>query len=485
MAQIATIPGSFQVNTPSANIQANSAALNVGNRVAMENASDVGQIGRQLGDVALRVQQAVNYGIAADADRKMRETSAQFQLSLAGRPDEDKWESEWQEKSNEMWSQLSEQTKMNPALSRQLSSNFKDWQSANGIEVRTMATKQKLNRATERVGLAADEAAKDGDVEGIDRVFSGAVETGLMLPEEAEKARRNYLTRIDEYEARNFIDSNPAQAYDFISAKDKDGKYVNLTKLNPDQRATMLNAADRAFKNYQNENYQDLITDAQNKQLKTPDQLQVLVDQKVITARQRKTYEAAYYKGQYNMDVAETSNLYSDISRYDPSTDPNFEKRTQIMQRISASGFSEDIQSDMKKFFDQKLNPESTLNTPVAKDIFADIQRRFTSGAYGDFEKRMIDKKTGAWVTIVNHETQERAMATRNRVEDYARKYLQMNPKATAEEANRAVAEFQSRETQKAVARPVLNTIGIPTIPAQQSPEDMEKRLEAILGKGR
>ena len=106
-----------------------------------------------------------------------------------------------------------------------------------------MANKQKINRATERVGLAADEAARDGDERGIHVAFDGAVENHLLMPEVAAKLKRDYLTRIDEYQAKTYILNNPSGAVDYIEEKGKDGQYVNLPRLTPDQRLTLINTA--------------------------------------------------------------------------------------------------------------------------------------------------------------------------------------------------------------------------------------------------
>lgn len=292
------------VSTPSAGFKASAGALNAPNQASMNAGQAIGQAGQMLGDFAQKLQGAVNYGIAADADRKMRQTAADFQQSRVGRTDEDQWETEWKERSDEVYSSLSDQHNIGPSLKRQLTQNFKDWQQANAIEVRTMANKQKINRATERVGLAADEAARDGDERGIHTAFDGAVDNHLMTPEVASKLKIGYLNKIDEYAARTFIVNNPASAVPWLEQKGEGGKPANVPRLNPDQRAILLNSARVQRDKYWDDNLQSLKNGVDEGNVLTEEQLDERQSLGVISQRQVQGYRA-YVKqrsGQTNIE---------------------------------------------------------------------------------------------------------------------------------------------------------------------------------------
>lgn len=439
---------------------------------------------RSVGDFAMKLQSAVNYGQAADADRKMRETAAEFQQSRIGRTDEDSWGAQWKEKSDQLWQNIQETMQLSPLLRRQLSVNFKDWQSANAIEVATMANKQRINRAVDRVGMAADEAAKDGDEHGIVSAFDGAVQNHLMLPEQADKLKKQYLDKVDEYAARNYIMNNPAGAVDFLEEQNKAGKYVNLTRLNPEQRQTLINTARVQFSKFQTENYQDLIENLQNGVVKTPEELSGLVANKVISAKQRKSYESAYRHGNYNTSVDSIGKMFSDLNDYDPQKDPQFMGRAKLLANIATSGFPQNVQSEMNQLLQQKTDPKHVLNSPVAKDAFEGIDQRFRLGLYGKFETKVEDKE-GNFRTVVNAKVYESAMQVKRRVEDATRKFLNENPQATAEDVNNFVSNVQMTNVVRTGRQTLLGALGqgLPTV--NETADEKKARLDAILAKAK
>lgn len=482
MAQIPTVPGSTRINTPSVGVMADSGALNAPNRARAALGGAIGDAGQQLGEFAQKLQGAINYGIAADADRKMRQEMADFQISRKGRTDEDQWEGEWKERSNQLWSSLQEYTPMGPALKRQMQQNFLEWQSAGGIEVKMMAQRQAINRATERVNLAVDEAARGGDENGVVNALDGAVRDGLVMPEQAQKLKISSLAKIDEYAAKNYILNNPAGAVAYLEAE-KNGKPMNLTRLTPDDRLALLNTAKVQFTKYQSENYADLIEGLQNGEPATPTELQSLVAQKVISPKQRKSYETAYRLGNFNTDANRIGTTFSDITSYDPQDDPKFTKRAELLGRIATSGFPQNVQSEMNQLLGQKSDPKSALNTPVAKDTFAAIDDRFRKGLYGKFENKVVGPDGVTFTTVIDPKIYEKAMAMKSKVEDATRRYLNQNPQATAEDVNRFVSDFQMTAVTKSGRQSVINSLGLPSV--KLTPEDRKAQLDAILSKAK
>lgn len=487
MATIPTIPGTTRVNTASTAVRADSGALNAPNRAQAAMGATIADAGQQLGQFAQKVQGAVNYGIAADADRKMRQTMAEFQASRKGRTDEDQWETEWKERTDQLWSSLQDSTRMGPALKRQLMENFRDWQTSGAIEVKMMAQKQAINRATERVNLDIDEAARDGDEQGVANAIDGAVDAGLLLPEQATRIKNSSLAKIDQYKAKTYIINNPAGAVAYLEAE-KNGKPVNLTRLTPDDRLTLLNAAREQFTKYQSENYADLIERLQNGEPASPTELQQLVAQKVISPKQRKSYEAAYRHGNFNTDTDAIGTLFSEITSYDPQADPQFKQRAEILGRIATSGFPQNVQSEMNQLLGQKSDPKSPLNSPVAKDAFQAIDQRFRFGLYGKYERDVpTDKIDIMGQPVMRKEVvpkvYEQAMAMKSRIEDATRRYILQNPQATAEEVNRFISDAQMTHVTKAGRQSVVDSLGLPAV--KLTPEDRKAQLDAILSKAK
>lgn len=484
MSVIPTVPGSMQVQTPNAGVKLDFNTLNAPNVASGNVAQAIGEVGQVAGEFSQKLQAAKNFGIAADADREMRQAAADFHATRVGRTDEDQWGQQWKDKSEQTWSAINEKYQVGPALKRQLTVNFKDWQTANGIEVQTMANKQAINRAVDRVGLAADEAAKDGDEHGINSAFDGAVTNHLMMPEVAQKLKTDYLRKIDEYAGKNYIMNNPAGAVDYIDATDKAGKPVNLTRLTADQRLTLLNMAHERFTRFQTDNYNDLIEGLQNGQPKSSSELQALVGSKVISPKQRKSYETAYLHGNYNTSVDKIGQTFSDISNYDPEKDPKFTQRAELLGRVATSGFPQNVQTEMNGLLTKKSDPNHVLNSPVAKDAFEGIDQRFKLGLYGKFETKVEDKE-GNVRTVVIPKIYESAMIVKRRVEDATRKFVDENPKATAEDVNNFVSNVQMTNIVHAGRQTILGALGQGLPAVKQTPDERQARLDAILAKAK
>ena len=488
MPSVPVIPGSYTVNTPTAGVQANFNALDQPNRVDAATGQTVGAIGRELGDFAIKLQEGVNYGIAAETDAKMRQTAADFQQSLIGRTDEGQWESQWAEKSNQVWQNIQDTNKIGPSLRRRLTANFKEWQASNAIEVKTVANKQKINRAIERVGLAADGAARDGQEEAINSIFDGAVENHLMTPEKAEMAKAEYGAKSDVYAGNNYIISNPIEALDYISEKDKNGQYANLKRLNPSQRESLISTARGAARAQRTQFQEDIAARRFAGEFIPESDLQLAVDQRLISPSWAKSFKKQQDRDMAKDEASENaasdfSSVRSAITAFDPQSAGGQQYEELYRRAMLLPG---SMATDAIAMLKEKADPKNALNGPVSKQIFQDIEQRFKSGFYGKYQNTILNTKTGETTTVTDYKKQEEAMAKTARVQDFFRQYIQQNPTATQEQANRAVAEFQIKETTKAASRPILNSMGIMPVPgAQEDATALKTRLDAILSKSK
>lgn len=493
MADIPTIPGTAQVSTPTANVHADFDSLNAGYRGARAAALELGEAGQQIGEIGMsfaqKMQKAKNFSTAADFDRTLREQAAAFHESRIGRSDEDDWQAQWQETADQTYNEfVANNPVRDPTLKRQLSENYKDWKSANGIEVDTMANHQRISRYMDNVRLDADAAAQSGDMEHaeehIGALYDGAVQNHIMLPEVAQEQKKTYLAKTAEYGIRNMMMSAPWMAPGYLQQKDDSGKYTNLKSLNPQQREELTNTAKIQFTKFQSDSYQGLIQDMQDTgKPATPEILSDLVTKKVITPRMRQSYENAYRKGNFNTDPVETGQVFSDITNYDPQSDPKNIQRSVLLGRVATLGFPQNVQSEMNRLMGEKTKVDGPLNTPVAKDAFQAIDQRFKLGLYGKYEERFLNPASQQWETLVHPEVYEQAMKTKSRIEDATRKFLKQKPEATADEVNGFVSNMQMSAVTANGRGPLLQTLGVGLPRLNESAAQKKARLDAILGK--
>lgn len=261
MPQIPTVPGSQQISTPAASVKYDFNSLNAPNRAQMELGGaiqDVGQVANQFGQ---QLQAVKNFGLAADADRQMRQATADFQVSLRGRTDEQNWVKDWQDKAQSVRDNILNQQGIGPDLKKQLNKNIAGWSQSNAIEFETMAHKQMINRTVEQVqndaNMAAMHGASDDDITN-PILHLADPKVGAMYPEAAKRLAVTMLNKRDQFAADNYISNNAPFAVDWLQAKDKDKNFVNAPRLNPDQRRVKLVEAERLTRSFQANNYNKL-----------------------------------------------------------------------------------------------------------------------------------------------------------------------------------------------------------------------------------
>jgi hypothetical protein len=255
---IPTVPGSEMVSTPTSAVKLDVGALEAPLRAKMKLAqaqggiaAAIGEVGQKVGDFGMKMQQAKNFSIMADADRAMRQEIADFQESLPKRTDEDKWTEDWKQKTQALKEKVYSDHKPSGDLKRELDNQFANWSQSTAIEVKTVANKKQIARFSERHQLDADLAAQHQDEQGIDAALDPMALTGAASPEDVEKLKAQYKNKSNEYAAKNYIMTNPGGAVDFIMQKapdstDKNPVYANFPLLTADQRNTLRVSAEAA-----------------------------------------------------------------------------------------------------------------------------------------------------------------------------------------------------------------------------------------------
>ncbi len=232
------------VHTPSASVKADVGALNVGFSAAQHLARGVEDIGTVIGEVGQQIQHAKNLGIMAEADTTMRQATADFHTSLQGNADEDHWEEQWKERAQSVREQIASKYQLGSDMKKQMNRALNTWSQTNQFEVRGLARKQQINRVSDRVTNNLDEVAKGGgDERQVDAILSEGLKAGIFMPEEAQHLKKQTLNKTDVYAANNYIDANPLGAVAFMTEKDLNGNYNNLTRLDPHQRDEYIRRA--------------------------------------------------------------------------------------------------------------------------------------------------------------------------------------------------------------------------------------------------
>lgn len=380
---IPTIPGTEQINTPSAGVKLNYNALNVTNQTKMAMGEAVGYVGEQVGAFSQKLQAAKNYGIAADASREMQKSWGEFVQSRQGRDDEENWVNEWQQKAQEVKGSVYEKHAPGPQLKRQLEQNFKDWEVTNTIETKTIANKKAIGTANLRVDAAINEAAQTGHPEAaepqIRTLIDGKVKAGLIAPQRAKAELQDALNKVDEYAARNYIEANPIGASKYLEDK------KNLSRLDPNQRDRFLTESRVRRHQAQSDQVQGIRDSYDSGAPKSEAQIDDMVKTEQISPRGAEMYRA-YAKGDTlkkskdNFDLLNAEILSSDVSTMKP--DERAAWKAQIsedtigLQQVHRNMITRAVDAKMKAV-DSK--DEKTENK-VKYQTIAQMHRDFSEG---------------------------------------------------------------------------------------------------------
>lgn len=455
------------------------ATQRLGNAVA-----DLGQV---AADTAFKLQRAQNFKTTSTLQTDMEDEWTQFQATLNPSSDETQWATQWQNRLDARVAKALPKG-AGPILRDQIEAQTREFKIRTTGDVSQQAKAVGVEKAKLAGTTRVNALWRNGQPEAAEAKLHEMAGLGLILPEEIPGMVQKGESRMEQQQATNLIVNDPIAATDALEEKTPGGNWKNFKKLDEDDRLTLLNHARTQTTQLQSAAYGELIDGLANGAVRTPEELSVLVDRKIITAKQAKSYTNAYRHGGYNTSPDAIGQLFTDITKYDPQADPDQTERAKLLGRIATTGFPQNVQSEANQLLGKKADPLNPLNQAVAKDAFEGIDQRFKLGIYGKYETRKMittGPMAGQWTTEVNGKVYEQAMITKRRIEDATRKFIQDNPKATAEQVNQFVSDAQMGETVKSGRQAVLTGLGLAD-GADRATEDAKAkkaRLDAILNK--
>jgi hypothetical protein len=469
MAGIPTVPGTEQVSTPTTGIRLDANTLEEPARAQMGLAGTIGDAGQELAAFGQKIQGVVNYGIRADADRQMRQASADFQASRAGRTDEGDWENQWKQKSAETQAAIYDQHNVGPMLRRQLDVDFKNWDQANAIEVRTIARKQMINRAVERADMDANMAAKDGDEQGVITAIKGRnyngkslTDLGALFPEQAEQLVKKNLAAMDHYAAAHLITNDPITAEQALAEEDKNGKPVNFKRITPENRLTLQFEAHRLATQAKAGTAADFFNRKQAFLTgEGPDIPPAEVRQAAVQGRLTPAQAKQFLKPpKPDFDPGKFAALTNDIANYDPNKDTD---KSGYAALVARAAYDPDIKgpaaSDAMEMLKKKADPKSLFNSPEAKAGNELINENFKRGIYGSISK-LTQAPDGSWKMKTDPKGLAQAQTMRAQAQTALDGWLAKpeNSKATPAAVQHFISTFNRTARTNALFAPAINT---------------------------
>jgi hypothetical protein len=300
-------------------------------------AGAVAGLGNVLSDAAVKMQQASDYRHLANLDNQMEQAWGSYNDALNENSDEGKWVDSWKKTLAETVKQVTPKN-ADPSLKQRFELRAKEFEATTTVAMGHRAQRSGVVKAR-AAGIARDEQLwHEGDEVNALENIKAMKSLGLLHEDEAQRMAERGKTKMARQQAFAAINANPVDAHEKLSEKTDSGRWRNWPALDEDDRTTLITRARWETTARQTAAYSDLIDGLNSGDVKTPEQLQQLVDSKLITPRQMKSYVTAYRKGQVNVDPIEVGQLLSDITNYDPKSDPDMTKRAALLGRIATGG---------------------------------------------------------------------------------------------------------------------------------------------------
>lgn len=246
----------------------------------------------------------------------------------------------------------------------------------------------------------------------------------ILIPEQIDQNAVIHLMTVGVEQG-----GGPFVAQDKLKEQDRNGKFVNFTRLLPEQRQAALAQATKDGRILMDETASKYANAIANQQPIDPAEVKADLAYRTITP----TLARSLLKPAHALDTSDNFNdVMGRISKLDPAN-KDWDEQFKIGQTIN--NFTGINKTRAEEAFKEKMNPDSPLNTPVYKAAAKTIEGNFTAGIYG----RLSYKKpngTGGFTTEVDAVGRAKANDMRAQMLTAVQQYATKNPDATPAEVN-------------------------------------------------
>lgn len=423
-------------------------------------ARGVEQMGDVVFDYAQKMQHARDVRDTINAQEAYRRTHKEF---VSSRRNLQGGEEKWMEEYNAKMSSVKADTSNMSGRARK---DFEDWKKnfilGGELDVNLIVDSKTAERTKEAVTREYNSAIQEGDNKAAEMAVAKGFDASVFSDVETEKMIADIPNLIAQSYAGTLIKENSYQAMELLSAKDEDGNYLHLNDLTAKQRNEMQNLAKSTW-NHDRRGALDTITARfESGKFMSDNELAAYQERGLIT----KTEAAKFSVDQRAKIMANPESqppFYNEalgmISGYDPLS-AELGADGKIIAYID-SHLSGQLHARAMKLFNEKMNPDSVLNSDVGKHGLNIINQNFKEGIYGEWETipvyetnpdgtfklengkkvPVFDSLRGRYVFKADREKLEQARATQARIIDALVQELQRNPNMRYEEVQGFIAD--------------------------------------------
>lgn len=406
-------------------------------------AQGIQDIGTTAGNAALFSARLKNRADEARVEQAIRREEVDFDTWRENEPDETKWMSEQQARSNRLKTEL-ESMKLAPVVRQQAATRLDSWAQDREAIVNNQATRYANKRHDDVLVSQIALAAEQGDKATIDSVMEERVLLGTVHESTAKIAKQQAYEKADIAQVTRVIQDDPRAAIEQLEAQTEGGRWKNYKDLSETARLSMLRSSKNALETMRAEHAQEIAEQIYRGNVSGIDQrLDYELETGGLTAQTAANLRS-FARGQRSTEdmAGDGSRLWQAAIELDPASPDAIQQEMKI--RAAVHGLSPEVKDPILDVLNQR---RSNTMPPVVQQAYALLDRDYRAEV-DTFTKAEVDamtrKEKNAYEKTFGREPEmglpkdptKAAGASERlfRYQDAMRKFILANPKATAEQ---------------------------------------------------
>jgi len=386
-------------------------------------AQGIADVSEHFHSTALQVQKQENARTLSEKRQQLALAYADFQTGLQSDPDP----ASRNEKTTAFlgqWKGQMDDGNLPPAVRDQLVNHFDEF----ATRAKIRQTEDSAQLSTRRSAATFDNeislAAQNNDMAAGESAIRTAVESGIMLPEEADAAKRKLGQQVTYNSLRQGISTDP------LAAERQFNDPAFKADITPEARERLKNEAEQEANRYRADFANDIIisgkapTEQDLAEMEAAGQLDKATHARWLTkirSSASPVHDPALYEEQFSI-----------INGYDPAQDPSGRTLAQLRNSIASQNLPEADIKTLNEKLNDRLNP-TTSSTPKAKlsrEFFNKIGTDFTRGDFGKYRFPVDHDNNPATapITPINREEYDKAWKLRGEFSQQWRAALDAMP---------------------------------------------------------
>jgi len=420
-------------------------------------AESIGNAGEMFHGIAMQVQKMENGRRESEERMKLGEEYAKLQLELDKDPDPANRIKRTQEFFAAYKGRL-DAPDMPPALRESLMQHFDGFATNATIRTAEESSRLAVKRANLQFQNEYDEGVRTGDRATTERAVRTAVDAGALLPEEAERAMREFEREDAFNNARRAIAADPIAAERELNSPDFENPLLDDV-----QKSRLQREAEQEANRARADFFNDLIISGE---MPKEDELAALEEGGWISKDTHARMKSQMRDVAPAFDAAIYNEAYTQVAEYDPAKDPSGSTIAQLRQWIGSQPLPKESIQELNRKITERANPreasgpKSEWEKMYASKIVTDFNR-------GDFGKYRFpvdhdDNPHTPPIFPVNAAEYDKAHRVRGQFTEAWRAELEKLPPESSHDQVRDAYDALKKTFKDRAPAPTLN-IGAPS----------------------